>query len=79
MQPLRLQVSAQKKGLVPLDSASFPKIAGPDDEPDLALGEDPLWDLLIRMKSGKHPCHVILQRSLSGFKDTHSKQIMIPT
>ena len=36
-----------------MDSTNFPRMAVPDDEPDLAIGEDPLWDLLISMKSGK--------------------------
>ena len=43
----------QRRAAVEFDSASFPRIAGPDDEPDLAPGEDPLWDILISMKSGK--------------------------
>ena len=36
-----------------MDSTNFPRMTIPDDEPDLAIGEDPLWDLLISMKSGK--------------------------
>ena len=63
MRPFRLQVSLQKKAIaVPLDSASFPRMAGPDAEPDLALGDNPLWDLLISMESGKHPCNDILEK-----------------
>lgn len=71
-------MSAQKKAIaVPLDSASFPKMAGPDAEPDLALGDNPLWDLLISMESGKHPCTDFLQKSLSNFKDPHSKHFQV--
>lgn len=43
----------QKKRSPKMDSTNFPRMAVADDEPDLAIGEDPLWDLLISMKSGK--------------------------
>lgn len=43
----------QKKRSPKMDSTNFPRMAIADDEPDLAIGEDPLWDLLISMKSGK--------------------------
>ena len=39
----------QKKRSPKMDSTNFPRMAVADDEPDLAIGEDPLCDIFIRL------------------------------
>ena len=43
----------QRRATPVLDPAAFPKMAWAEDVPELAVGDDRLWDLLVSMKSGK--------------------------